>query len=112
MASSAFPHGPRAAKLVSSTRQTSSSKSMPRAPAAFGTSEGRVMPGAGVDSSRPRQPGCGGALDQPRSAGAITHETAATPAAAARGEEGAEREAAELLLGGAREPGGGGVGVV
>src|SRR5688572_30111054 len=42
-------------------------------------------------------------LEQPRSAGAVTHEIDATPAAAARGEKGAEREAAELLLRGTRE---------
>src|SRR5688572_5444571 len=49
--------------------------------------------------------GCGVDLEQPRSAGAVAHEIDATPAAAVRGEEGAERESAELLLGGAREPG-------
>ena len=43
---------PPGSMLVSSTRQTSCSKLMPRACAAFGTSEWLVMPGAVFASSR------------------------------------------------------------
>ena len=80
-------------KLVSSTRQTSSSNSMPRCRAAFGTSEWLVMPGAVLTSSSHGLP-----------ARSRMKSTRPQPLQSDR-EERRERERLQFLFGRARETG-------